>query len=77
MEKNISHKFGIMTFNRISNRLAMLGKWAEFVCPPLPDVLPVAAFHDFAQYVLIKDLAQYAYPTLRKPKFILIWCLHI
>ena len=41
---------GIMTLIRISNRLAVLGKWAQ-LDPPLPAVpVPAYAFHEFASY---------------------------
>ena len=44
-----SYQVGIMTLIRISNRLAMLSKWAQMVPPPL---LPFAyAFHEFAYAV--------------------------
>ena len=42
-----------MTFIRISNRLAVLGKWAELI-PPHPVPVPASAFYDFAQYILSK-----------------------
>ena len=71
MEKNICYPVGIMTFIRISNRLAVFGKWAELIRPlPVPD--PLSAFHNFAQYILSKERVQYANPTLLKPNFLLM-----
>ena len=52
-----------MTLIRISNRLAVIAKLAEVVPPPHVPVV-ASAFHDFAQYILSKELMQYANPTL-------------
>ena len=58
IEKNISYQVAIMTFIRISNRLAVLGKWADMAHPP-PAAVPSSAFHDFAQYTLSKVKSVY------------------
>ena len=42
---------GTMTLIRISNRLAVLGKWAEVDPPRPPAPVPAYALHEFAYAV--------------------------